>query len=48
VLAKAHAIRNSAEYEGALEIDERLVEDMIAAAIVVRDALRTTDREQCP
>ena len=32
VLAKAHERRNLAEYEGHLEHDERLLEDMIAAA----------------
>lgn len=31
VLAKAHERRNTAEYEGYLEHDERLLEDMIAA-----------------
>jgi hypothetical protein len=40
VLAKAHDVRNRTEYEGALDVDERLVVDMIAAAKVVRDALR--------
>ena len=45
VLAKAHALRNSTEYEGTLDVDERLVEDMIAAAVVVRDALRAADRD---
>lgn len=40
VLAKAHGIRNTAEYEGALDIDERLVEDLIEAAQTVRKAIR--------
>lgn len=40
VLAKAHELRNRAEYEGILDVDERLVADMIDAATVVRDALR--------
>lgn len=31
VLAKAHAIRNAAEYEGYLEPDERLLADVVAA-----------------
>jgi hypothetical protein len=39
VLAKCHGLRNQAEYEGVVEIDERLVDDLIAAARVVRDAL---------
>jgi hypothetical protein len=43
VLAKGHDVRNRAEYEGALDIDERLVGDMIAAATAVRDALRVGD-----
>ena len=40
VLAKAHDVRNRAEYEGVLDVDDRLVTDMIAAATLVRDALR--------
>jgi hypothetical protein len=39
VLAKGHESRNVAEYEGALDIDERLVSDMIQAAKAVRAAL---------
>ena len=35
-----HDTRNLAEYEGSLEIDERLVTDMIEAANKVRAALR--------
>jgi hypothetical protein len=41
VLAKGHGLRNQAEYEGLLEADERLVAGMIAAATIVRDALRS-------
>jgi len=40
VLAKAHGLRNEAEYEGLFSADERLVTDMIAAATLVRDTLR--------
>ena len=40
VLAKGHETRNLAEYEGASEVDERLVADMITAAQAVRAALR--------
>lgn len=40
VLAKCHEIRNAAEYEGMFDIDERLVEELVTAATVVRDALR--------
>jgi hypothetical protein len=40
LLSKCHGIRNQAEYEGYLEVDERLVEDLVAAAQRVSDALR--------
>jgi len=40
VLAKCHERRNLAEYEGLLEIDERLVADLILAAQALLDALR--------
>jgi hypothetical protein len=43
VLAKAHEIRNRTEYEGILDISERLVADMIAAAKVVQEALRQVE-----
>jgi hypothetical protein len=39
VLAKAHEIRNIAEYEGELEIDERIAADLLAACRVVADKL---------
>lgn len=42
VLAKAHEARNLAEYEGAVEIDGRLVTDLISAAREVRSAVRET------
>lgn len=35
VLAKSHDARNKAEYEGRLEIDERLVKDLLAACEAV-------------
>jgi len=41
VLAKAHEKRNLAEYEGLLEVDERLIADLIDAAKVVLAALAT-------
>jgi len=41
VLARAHDLRNLMEYEGSMELDERLLEDMIAAAQAVLAALRT-------
>jgi hypothetical protein len=40
VLAKGHELRNLAEYEGLLEVDERLVADLIDAARAVLAALR--------
>jgi hypothetical protein len=39
VLAKAHEKRNLAEYEGLLEVDERLVADLIDAGKAVLTAL---------
>jgi hypothetical protein len=40
VLSKGHEARNAAEYEGSLDLDERLVADLIEAAQAVRAALR--------
>jgi hypothetical protein len=40
VLAKCHGLRNMIEYEGHLEVDERLVEDLIAAAREAEQAVR--------
>lgn len=39
VLDKCHNTRNLGEYEGLLDIDERLVEDLITATQAVADAL---------
>ena len=39
VLAKAHATRNTAEYEGYLEQDDQSLADMIAATRVLADTL---------
>jgi hypothetical protein len=39
VLAKKHEIRNVGEYEGNLNIDERLVADLIAACRIVASKL---------
>ena len=39
VLAKAHDVRNLAEYEGDADVDERLVLDVIAACEAVASAL---------
>jgi hypothetical protein len=39
VLAKAHDLRNLAEYEGHVDVEERLVTDVIAACGIVSDSL---------
>ena len=39
VLDKCHNTRNLGEYEGLLDVDERLVSDLIAATQAVSDAL---------
>lgn len=39
VLDKCHNTRNLGEYEGLLDVDERLVESLITAAQAVADAL---------
>lgn len=39
VLAKAHDVRNLAEYEGDADVDERLVLDVIVACEAVASAL---------
>ncbi len=41
VLAKGHDVRNLGEYEGELDIDERLVADLIAACRAVAAKLET-------
>ena len=40
VLAKCHDVRNLGEYEGDLNIDERLVADLIAASQIVAEKLK--------
>lgn len=42
VLAKCHDLRNLGEYEGALDVDERIVIDLIAACKTVADKLDET------
>lgn len=42
VLAKCHDVRNLGEYEGDLNINDRLVADMIAATKRVAEALQKT------
>ena len=39
VLAKCHGIRNTGEYEGLLNIDERLLQSLIGATVEVLQAL---------
>ncbi len=39
VLAKAHQVRNQGEYEGDLNVDERLVADLVTACTKVIEAL---------
>ena len=39
VLDKCHKLRNQSEYEGDLEIDERIVADLIVACTAVQTAL---------
>ena len=39
VLAKAHDLRNLAEYEGEMEIDDRIVADLLTACRAVADRL---------
>ena len=43
VLSKCHETRNLAEYEGAIDLDEGLVADLVKAAQAVRAALRAAD-----
>ncbi|MGD2122691.1 MAG: hypothetical protein PVJ76_13145 [Gemmatimonadota bacterium] len=40
VLAMAHQRRNDAEYEGFVDVEERLVKDLIKAARIVETSLR--------
>ena len=48
VLDKCHNTRNLGEYEGMLDIDERLVKDLIAATDTVSAALQTALGESAP
>lgn len=47
VLAKCHEIRNLGEYEGDLNVDERLVADLIAACRAVATKLDTLKSPPC-
>ena len=46
VLAKCHDIRNLGEYEGGLNVDERIVTDLIAACRAVATKLDTLPSQQ--
>ena len=39
VLSKCHDLRNRTEYEGAIEVDDRLVQDLVAACRAVAKAV---------
>lgn len=41
ILSKAHDLRNLGEYEGSLDVDERLVTDLVAAVEIVAEAIRS-------
>jgi hypothetical protein len=41
VLDKCHNTRNLGEYEGMLDVDEKLVEGLVQATAAVANALRT-------
>ena len=41
VLSKCHDMRNRAEYEGALDVDDRLVSDLISACRRVAEKVRS-------
>lgn len=40
VLAKCHQIRNQGEYEGDLNVDERMVQDLVNACKTVATAVK--------
>jgi hypothetical protein len=40
VLSKAHDTRNRTEYEGAIDVDERLLSDLIKACRIVADKVK--------
>jgi hypothetical protein len=48
VLAKAHERRNLAEYEGILDMEERLLKDMMAAAHVVLKGVKALPPLEAP
>jgi len=48
VLAMAHQKRNDAEYEGFVDVEKRLVDDLISAGRVVANALSSLPEESSP
>ncbi|TCT11072.1 hypothetical protein [Paralcaligenes ureilyticus] len=46
VLAKCHHIRNLGEYEGDLNVDDRIVTDLLAASQIVADKVGTLPPSQ--
>ena len=48
VLAKCHERRNLAEYEGVVDVDQRLMVDLLAAARAVLDAIRALGPTERP
>jgi hypothetical protein len=48
VLAKCHERRNLAEYEGVVDVDERLMADLLAAAQQVLEAVRALGPPERP
>lgn len=48
VLDKCHNTRNLGEYEGLLDVDERLVDDLVKATQAVADALERARKHRVP
>lgn len=48
ILAKCHERRNLAEYEGPLEVDERLLADLLAAHKTLLAAVRALPKPDLP
>jgi len=44
VLDKCHNVRNQGEYEGMLDVDERLVKDLVSATEAVSTAIEASSR----
>jgi hypothetical protein len=48
VLAKCHERRNLAEYEGVVDVDERLMSDLLEAARAVLETVRARSSQERP